>query len=149
MSLAGVLIALLLALAGAGGAYWQGRQDGRDAELAEAVRDQQVAKIASDAATRAVAQGLSGMKVVNRTIQNEVQRDVIEKPVYRDAACRHDADSLQRINAALTGAAGPGAAGDRLLPAAHAADRPEFRGNDPQAGRSGDAVPRVPEGGAR
>lgn len=143
----GWLVGALTLVAALGGAYWQGRQDGRDAELAEAVRDEAVAKIASDAAAAAVANGLSQLKVVNRTIHNEVQRDVIEKPVYRDVACRHDADSLRRINAALTGEqAGPPGGGQ--LPPADPAGRPIVRRDDAEAGGGGQPVPRVPPGGA-
>jgi hypothetical protein len=142
------LIGALAIVAAVGGAYWQGRQDGRDIELAEAARDEQVADIASRAAADAVAVGLSNLKVINRTIQNEVQRDVIEKPVYRDVACRHDADSLQRVNAALTGAYAAGPAGASQLPTTDAAARPVVRLDDAEAGRGGQPIPRVPTGGA-
>lgn len=142
------LIGLLCAAAVAAWAGWTGYGLGRDSAIAEAARDEAVAKIASDAAQDAIAKGLSQLKVVNRTIVNEVQRDVIEKPVYRDIACRHDADSMRRINAALTGSTDAEALGGIRVPAPDATDRPQFRGDDAQAGGGGNPVPPVPASGA-
>jgi hypothetical protein len=139
-----MLLGSVIAVAGA---YWYGTEVGYDQAIGEQARDVVVAQIAADAATLAVADGLSQLKVVNRTIHNEVQRDVIEKPVYRDVACRHDPASLRRINAALTGVeAGPAGGGE--LPAADATGRPIVRRDDAEAGGGGQPVPRVPESGA-
>lgn len=105
-----VLLGGLLALLGAaGGAYWQGRQDGRDEQLAKSQRDEQLVQQASDAAASAAADAISKITVTHRTIRQELQRDIVEKPVYRDPDCRTGADSLQRFNSAIPGAAQPGA----------------------------------------
>ena len=136
-----ILLALLAAWAGSvAGAGWWAYGAGQDKCVAESVRDEAVAQIASEAAASAAASAISQIKVTNRTIQNEVQRDVIEKPVYRDAGCRHDADSLQRINAALTGTR-PEPTGGGIVPRADASDGRQFRGDDAEAGRSGGPVP--------
>ncbi|OWQ92043.1 hypothetical protein CDN99_06705 [Roseateles aquatilis] len=103
----------------AGGAYWQGRQDGRDSQLAEAARDTVVAAIASEAAASAAAEAISKITVTHRTIRQELQRDIVEKPVYRDPDCRTGSDSLRRFNSAIPGSAQPGA-DRRELPASDA-----------------------------
>jgi hypothetical protein len=92
------------------------------AGVAQEAREREIAAEAVDAAINASAQAISAIKVQHRTITQEVERDVIEKPVYRDPGCRHDADSLQRLNAALTGAARPEPAGSGVVPRAGAAD---------------------------
>ena len=136
-----ILLALFAAWAGSvGAAGWWAHNAGRDQCIAESVRDEAVAQIASEAAASAAAAAISQIKVTNRTIQNEVQRDVIEKPVYRDAGCRHDADSLQRINAALAGTR-PEPAGGGLVPRPDAAGGLKFRGDDAEAGRGVRAIP--------
>lgn len=105
-----MLLGGLLTLLGAtGGAYWQGRHDGKSECLAETARDTVVAQIASDAAASAAADAISKITVTHRTIRQELQRDIVEKPVYRDPDCRTGADSLQRFNSAIPGAAQPGA----------------------------------------
>lgn len=104
------LLAGLVAVLGlAGGAYWQGRQDGRDGAISEAVRDDAVATIAAEAAASAAAAAISQITVTHRTIRQELQRDIIEKPVYRDPDCRTGADSLRRFNSAIPGTAQPSA----------------------------------------
>lgn len=105
-----VLLGCVLgAVALSGGAYWQGRQDGKSECLAETMRDEAVAQIASDAAASAAAAAISQITVTHRTIRQELQRDIVEKPVYRDPDCRTGADSLRRFNSAIPGAAQPGA----------------------------------------
>lgn len=56
---------------------------------------------AERAALSAVAEELAKLEVKHVTIRQEVQREVIEKPVYRD--CKHDSDGLRLINEAITG----------------------------------------------
>lgn len=111
-----ILGAVLLVGALVGGAYRQGREDGEARIVAQEAREREIAAEAVDAANAAAAQAISAIKVQQRTITQEVQRDVLEKTVYRDPGCKHDADSLRRINAALTGAAGPEPAGGGVVP---------------------------------
>ncbi len=105
---------LLAALGLAGGVYWQGRQDGKSECIAETARDTVVAQIASDAAASAAAEAISKISVTHRTIRQELQRDIVEKPVYRDPDCRTGAASLQRFNSALPGASQPSADPSKL-----------------------------------
>jgi hypothetical protein len=118
------LILGLFVAAGAlgGGAYWQGRQDGEAKIVAQEAREREIAAEAVDAALNVSAQAIAAIKVQNRTITQEVQRHVIERPVYRDPDCKHDADSLRSINEAITGRAQPEPAGSGIVPRAGAAE---------------------------
>jgi hypothetical protein len=64
---------------------------------AEYVAQMEGARIASEA----VAKEIAKIDVRNVTIRQEVQKHVIEKPVYRE--CLHDPDTLRLLNAAITG----------------------------------------------
>jgi hypothetical protein len=116
MSLTALVAALLAVGVLTGGAYWQGRRDGADGEKATQAREDDVVRIASAAAAASAAEAISKIRVRNTTIQNEVQREISERVVYRD--CVHSPEQLQRINAALTGAESAGAGG---MPASGAA----------------------------
>lgn len=113
--LAGVL--LLVGLTG--GAYWQGRQDGGNACIAEQARDVEVAVIAGEAAASATAAAISKIEVRNVTITQQLQREVIERQVFRD--CRSGDDARRLFNSAIPGAAEQPAAAPGELPASHAA----------------------------
>jgi hypothetical protein len=132
LALAGCLTAVIA------GIYFEGKRSGKSecAEKAALVRE--AAQAAADSAASAAAKAIAGIKVQNRTVYSEVQRDVIEKPVYRD--CEHPAGQLQRINAALTGEQ-PEPAGRGLVPPADAASGLQLRRDDAQADRGGRAVP--------
>jgi hypothetical protein len=98
--------ALVLALvAGVGafgaGLYLKGRSDGRAIEQATDQREREIARMAADTAAAAAASAISTIKVQNRTVYSEVQREITERPVYRD--CLHTEEQLRRINDALTG----------------------------------------------
>ena len=106
--------ALLLAAAAAGGAYWQGRQDGRAAGEAEAAREERLVQQAGAASARAAAEAIASIQVRQTTIRQEVEREIQVRTEYRD--CRHSAEQLQRINAALDPGAPASAAGGSGLP---------------------------------
>lgn len=75
------------------GARWeQGKQ----------AMEQQHIQQAVEAANQSTAKAISEIKVVNTTIQNEVQREIRTRTVY--AECRHTADGLRLLNQAITGA---------------------------------------------
>jgi len=138
MSLSELAIAVIVGAGALGGAYWQGRQDGRDQCQAQDARDEKVARIAGAAAAASSAEAISRIKVQRTTINSEVQREVSERVVYRD--CGHSPEQLQRINAALTGIQSE-PAGRGLVPPADAAGGPELRRDDAQADRGGRPVP--------
>lgn len=144
-------IGLSLALAGGlaiagGGLYLEGKKAGRNEQIAKQSTIDQVAEAFEQKTAAVVAKAISGIKVQNRTVYQEVQREVLERAVYRD--CVHSPDQLQRINAALTGQpAEP--AGRGLVPPADSAGGLQLRRDDAEADRGGGAVPGVQGGGAR
>ena len=110
-----LIIACLVAILGAGAG---GFKLGADHEVASQARaDAQIEK-AVEAANLAAAEAISKIKVVNTTIQNEVQREIRTNTVY--AECRNTATGLRLANEALTGHK---PAGDSKLPTADASDR--------------------------
>jgi hypothetical protein len=105
---------LLLAAVVAGGAYWQGRQDGRAGCEAEEARAERLVQQAGQASATAAAEAIARMQVRHTTIRQEVEREIEVRTVYRD--CRHSAEQLQRINAALGPASAGSAAGGGSMP---------------------------------
>lgn len=97
----GYLIAGIAGLALSVGAYLYGRHDGKQIEEARQLAEQAIVEKARDAMLRAAAEAIAGIDVVNKTIRQEVQREIVEKPVYRD--CRADPGIVRAINAAKTG----------------------------------------------
>ena len=114
----GLRLALIagLAAAAAAGAGWFGYQAGSDRERL-ACADRKALIDATAAATRAAAasataQAIGKIRVQHQTIRTEVEREIVERPVYRE--CRHAAGVVRDINAALGATAGSDAApGDR------------------------------------
>jgi hypothetical protein len=109
------LLGIVLAVgAMVGGAYMRGLDDGENKIVAQQAREDAIAQKAVDAAIGAAADAISKIKVQHRTVQQEVQREVAERVVYRE--CLHSPDGLRNINAALTGAASASAAGSGVMP---------------------------------
>lgn len=104
---------LLAALALIVGSYVYGRYDGRQIEQAKQDRAVQAVEEASDAMQKKAAEAISNIEIHNKTIRAEVQREIVEKPVYRD--CVADPDILRSINAAKGRSE---SAGDSELPGA-------------------------------
>ncbi len=105
-------VAAVAAALAVGAAYWQGRQDGRAAEQGAAARDEALVQRAGQAAADSAAKAIARLQVRHTTIRQETEREVQVRTEYRD--CRHRADQLQRLNAALSGepaASGPAGAG--------------------------------------
>lgn len=108
-----ILTAILLA--GYAAAYLYGRHDGEELERGRQLAQDKLVRDVQDAAQRGAATEIAKIEIKNTTIKQEVQREILEKPVYRE--CRHDARGLSLINAALTGTE---PAGDSQLPEADA-----------------------------
>lgn len=115
--LAGV-IAFAVAM---GGAYLQGRSDGQDKCVAEQVRDEQVAQIASEAAAASAAEAISKIEVRHATVRQTIEREIVEKPVFRD--CRSSMDAVRMFNSAIDPASAASAADSSQLPAPDTVDR--------------------------
>lgn len=119
------LLAGVIAFAAAtGGAYLQGRSDGRDGCVSDLVRDARVAQIASASAADAAASAITRIKVQNTTIRQEVEREIVETVRYRE--CVHPDSVLRNINAAITGDR-PAPAASGVVPSADATERPDVR----------------------
>lgn len=116
--LLGGLVAFLAAV---GGAYFQGRSDGFDKCEAASARDERVAQIATAAAADAAASAISRIEVKNATIRQTLEREIIEKPVYRD--CRSGMDIVGVFNSAIDPAQPASAADPGELPTSDAAAR--------------------------
>jgi hypothetical protein len=107
----GPVLGALAAAAAIAAAYWLGLQAGQAGEEALQGRERHLVAVSSAAAASAVAAGIAGMKVRHVTIRQESEREIQTRVEYRD--CRHSAEQLQRINAALAdGAASPPGAGE-------------------------------------
>lgn len=94
---AGAAITTLAALVGG---YYVGRSDGRALEAAHQLSLEQLAEQTGRKTAIAAATAIAGIDIKQVTIRQEVQREVIEKPVYRE--CLHTPDGLRLVNAALT-----------------------------------------------
>lgn len=93
---------ILAAFAGITAAFFGGAITGKKyAEGQQAAQEVLILQTAQ-ATQEAVAQQIAQIKIKNTVIKRSVEREVLEKPVYRD--CGHDADSLRLINSALAGA---------------------------------------------
>ena len=92
-----LLAALLIILASFGGGYVKGRSDA-NSNCSEA---RTLILEASQKAQEAAAQEIAKIDIRHTTIRQKVQRETIEKPVYRD--CSHSPDGLRLVNQALSG----------------------------------------------
>lgn len=103
-----VLIALAVAMLGASGGGWYARTVYDKAQereqLAQTIETMQVDAKKSREISEGVQFALSNLKVVNRTIKNEVQREIIEKEVYRDRNCSLPDSGRLRLDAAIDAA---------------------------------------------
>jgi hypothetical protein len=110
-----LIIACLVAILGAGAG---GFKLGADHEVAGQARAEKLVADAEKNMQDAAAKAIASIKVVNKTIQNEVQREVQTNTVY--AECRNTPAGLRLLNQALTG---DKPAGDSKLPKADAPSR--------------------------
>lgn len=114
-----VLLAIVLAWGGSvGGAFFYGRNTGIDHAVAEQATDAKLIEQAADAAQRAAAEEIAKIKVVNQVNRQVLEREIVEKLVYRE--CRNSTDGVLAINAALENR--PIAAGGGELPKADSPD---------------------------
>lgn len=111
------IIAVLL-IASWGAAGYVGWRASANALLAKQAREEDLMQKVEERAVTGAATAISRIKVTNKTIHNEVQREVRIEPVYAD--CRHSPDGLRGVNAALTNRPVE-ATGDRVMPGADSA----------------------------
>lgn len=111
-------VILLLSL---GGCYVWGRHDGAALEAAASLRETAVAERAIAAAQEGAAKEIAKLEIKHVTLQQRIERETREIPVYRD--CRHSADGLQQLNAALENRSVPADRGKLPGNAGHGAGR--------------------------
>lgn len=96
-----LLAGVALFAATAGYAFVQGQRFERGQQASEEVKLRAV----EDRALIATAKVVSGIRITNKTIYQETQREVFHNPVYTD--CRVTPDGLQLLNSAIEGRAIP------------------------------------------
>jgi hypothetical protein len=114
----GGALAVVLAL---GAAYIQGRSDGLDKCEAAQARDDRVALIASTAGAASAAEAISKIGVKHETIRQTLERQIVEKPVYRD--CRSGMDAVGVFNSSLVPTTAASGVDPGQLPATDSAAR--------------------------
>ena len=132
-----LIIAALLAVLAAGAG---GFRLGVDHEQAAQKREDDHIAQAVDAANAVTAAALSNMRPKFTTIKNEVQREIVNNPVYID--CRVPAAGVALVNRALEGATLPASAASApRLPADRLRDINAALSGRAFAGRSGELPP--------
>ena len=91
-----IIIAALLAVLGAGAS---GFKLGRDSVIAGQAREDAQIEKAVQAANTATAEAIAGLKPKYTTIQNKLEKQIIENVVFRD--CKLNAESFKLVNEAL------------------------------------------------
>lgn len=99
MSPTAITAAAGLALAVA--AYVAGRHDGRSLAEGEDAIAERVAARAAQASREESAKAIARITVKHTTIQNRLEKEVRNVPVYTDPGCRLTPDGLRHLNAAL------------------------------------------------
>jgi|GEM_PF-1372175 hypothetical protein len=93
-----ILVALLLT--GTGGFFYGGHV--REAEItAREAKEKEIRQQTRDDAREGAADAISKIEVKNVVVNQKLQTEIREKPVYRD--CVNTPGGLQLINEALTG----------------------------------------------
>lgn len=93
----------LISLALIVGAYLYGRHDGKSLAEGETAVAERVAGKAAQASREEAAKAISAITVRHTTIQNQLEREVRNVPVYTSADCRVTPDGLRNLNAAIAG----------------------------------------------
>lgn len=100
--------------------YWRGSTNTRNSIEADIARENQIAQTVYDNAIRATASEIAKIEIVNKTITQELEREVRIEPVYLD--CSHSDDVKRLLDAVLTGQAPPESISRNKLSAPDEAD---------------------------
>ena len=97
-----VILAVVLAIAASGATgYLRGVHNTKNSIAADIAREEQLAQTIYDSAILAAASEISKIEIINRTITQEIEREVRTKEIY--LTCRHDDDTKRMLDAILTG----------------------------------------------
>ena len=102
-ALAAIAVIAGAALAGWTMRDWQARAEEGAQASAELKAKEQMEQLAN-AVSAKTESAIQNIRVENRTIYQRAQREITEKPIYRD--CVLPADGVRLINAARAGSAG-------------------------------------------
>lgn len=92
-----------IAIAGAALAYthhWA-YERGIESEKVNQQEDAEILRKVKEEARQGAADAISKIQIVNRTIRQTFQKEIIKEPVYTD--CKHTPTGLQQVNNALEG----------------------------------------------
>ena len=109
-----LLISLALGLIGSGLAYHKGKTAGRQETLSTLQKDDLKRQQELEAIQRSVSEAVAKVRVINRTLIQTTEREIVKEPVYVD--CRHSPDGLRLVNSALSGTATANTATNPELP---------------------------------
>ena len=101
-----IIIAVVLAASVASSlwyTYEKGYSAGQDALVVEQKKNEDLINAAVQKAHEATIDAISNIRIVNKTIRQEVQREIQTNTIYRE--CKHSPEQLQRLNKALDPAA--------------------------------------------
>jgi hypothetical protein len=99
-----LLLSLALGLLGSGLAYHKGKTAGRQEALTTLQEDEERQRQDAAAIQETIAGAISQIKVINKTLIQKTEREIVKDPIYID--CKHSPDGLQLINSALSGTPG-------------------------------------------
>jgi len=116
------ILVFVLALSGtATVSYLKGAEHARNKIEVAAARDEYIANIAYSEAIKAAASEIAQIKIVNKTIRQELEREVRFEPVYVD--CRHPDHVKRLLNDIISGEKSPESLNRDQLSAPDPADR--------------------------
>lgn len=89
----------VVALLALGACYVWGRHDGSALAEAGVLRENALVEKAIEASQSGAAAAIAKLEIKHVTLQQKIERETREVPVYRD--CRHSPDGLRSLNEAL------------------------------------------------
>ena len=98
-----LLISLALGLIGSGLAYHKGKTTGRQEALSTLQKDDLKRQQELEAIQRSVSEAVAKVRVINKTLIQTTEREIVKEPIYVD--CKHSPDGLRLVNSALSGTA--------------------------------------------
>lgn len=122
--------------------FQYGVRTGEAAVRLEIAKNDQKFREAQDRITSAVAEAISKIEIKHTTIRQLAEKEIIREERYRE--CVHTPAVYGLLNDALADREPRQSPGGSSVPGADGAAGRELRGNDAEAVRSDEAVPRVP-----
>ncbi len=97
-----VALIAVLAISAAGGiGYNRGASHMKNSITADILREEQLAQRIYDQTILATASEISKIEITNKTIRQEVEREIRTETIYME--CRHTDDTKRMLDAILTG----------------------------------------------